>query len=306
MPDSRKTNRQSQRGRTVDEHAHAIADAVDTAWHRAHGYGHLEVPLSVIAALAFLAPPFNQRGAVAVEISGMESAAFAAFMRRQWRGFVTLRPDLLNPAAPLLLVWHGEHPITGTTLDAARGAARAALQAGQLHLTGDRETRWQVDLFGVLLTLMKGRNAKGAHGQFYTPSPLAHLMAAMLGIAAGETIHEPAAGTGGMLRAAAQVMREADRDPATATWVANDIDPLAVACLAVNAVLWELGPRVVIGVGDTLSDEWITRALAERAETIQIASDMRRLQQMRHAFGLLQRRTDSTAHQQPDEGGEVA
>ncbi|GAA3745280.1 hypothetical protein HDA32_005131 [Spinactinospora alkalitolerans] len=305
MPESRKRLRTPPHP-DVDQHAHAIAEAVDAAWHRAHGYGHLEVPASVVAALSLLAPPVEERDAAADHITGLSTEEFAAFMRHQWAAFINLRLDLINPVWPLAAVWHGEHAITGTTVDAARSAACAALTAGQLHLTGDRETRWETDLFGVLITLMKGRNARAAHGQYYTPSPIAQLMSHMLGIADGETIHEPAAGTGGMLRAAAQVMREQGRSPASAVWVANDVDALAVACLAVNAVLWELGTHVVIGVGDTLTEEWMKRAPAQRAETIRIADDMRRLRQMTHAFEPAQRLTDTVAHEQGDTGGEAA
>jgi hypothetical protein len=34
-------------------------------------------------------------------------------------------------------------------------------------------------------------------------------------------------------------------------WYAVDLDPIAVAALAVNAHLWDLGPHVVIGHADT-------------------------------------------------------
>jgi hypothetical protein len=50
-----------------------------------------------------------------------------------------------------------------------------------------------------------------------------------------------------------------------------DIGPLAIACLAVNAVLWELGTQVILGVGDALTDDWQTRALAQRNETVEVA-----------------------------------
>ena len=47
-------------------------------------------------------------------------------------------------------------------------------------------------------------------------------------------------------------MRTVGRDPAAMSWSAVDIDELAVAALAANAVLWELGPTVIPGVGDSL------------------------------------------------------
>ena len=49
----------------------------------------------------------------------------------------------------------------------------------------------------------------------------------------------------------------------------NDISPLAVAGLAVNAHLWNLGPRVVIGTADILTDpEWHQRAWKEQLAAI--------------------------------------
>jgi hypothetical protein len=57
-------------------------------------------------------------------------------------------------------------------------------------------------------------------------------------------------------------------DPAAITWYANDIDPIAAACLAVNAQLWGLGPRVVIGCGDGLDPNWVTHAVNDRAAGI--------------------------------------
>src|SRR5690606_16779413 len=139
-----------------------------------------------------------------------------------------------------------------------------------LSLTTDK-TRRRVDLFGPALTLLKADKAQAAQGAFYTPSALSDLMARMLRLGDGETIHEPAVGTGGMLRTAAQAIRDQGRDPARVTWVGVDIDPLAIACAAVNAVLWGLGPRVLLGVGDALTDDWYTRALAQREETIALA-----------------------------------
>lgn len=53
--------------------------------------------------------------------------------------------------------------------------------------------------------------------------------------------------------------------------MAVDTDPVAVACLAVNTVLWGLGPRVLLGVGDALTDEWITRAAGQRRHTLELA-----------------------------------
>ncbi|WP_373298070.1 N-6 DNA methylase [Streptomyces abikoensis] len=54
----------------------------------------------------------------------------------------------------------------------------------------------------------------------------------------GEHVHEPACGSGGLLRAAAQGMRERGLDPASVHWSGVDIDQIAAACTAVNAIVW--------------------------------------------------------------------
>jgi type I restriction-modification system DNA methylase subunit len=146
-----------------------------------------------------------------------------------------------------------------------------------------------VDLFGVLLTVMKGRNAQSAHGAFYTPGHIADFLACvgMSDPAEAPEIYEPTVGTAGMWRAAAEAMRERGQDPARATWVGIDIDPLAVACAAVNAVLWQLGFRVVLGVGDSLTEEATTRALHQRDEAVRIADEARTMRRMQAALDAL-------------------
>ncbi|GDY49390.1 hypothetical protein SVIO_000130 [Streptomyces violaceusniger] len=42
----------------------------------------------------------------------------------------------------------------------------------------------------------------------------------------------------------------------------NDPDPVNTACCAVNALLWQLGPRVMVSSGDALGD---TEELQEHA-----------------------------------------
>ncbi|WP_344971222.1 N-6 DNA methylase [Salinactinospora qingdaonensis] len=259
------------------QHATTIAEAVDDVWHDAHGHGELEVPVSVVAALALLAPPAQQRDEVAGELIAMDADRFATFMRTQWAIFVNARPDLVNRVWPLMRPWHGERPLGDLATRAAKRVAGVALQRAQLHLTGDADLRGSTDLLGKVLTLLRGPKAAQARGQFYTPTSVTDTIARLLGPPQeGQTVHEPAAGSGGMLRAAAQAMREHGRDPATVTWIAVDIDEEAIACLAVNVVLWGLGPRVLLGVGDSLSHDWMERAEAERRETLELAQQVRR------------------------------
>lgn len=87
-------------------------------------------------------------------------------------------------------------------------------------------------------------------------------------------VHEPTVGTGGILRAIATAMRATGRDPGTVTWVGADTDPVAIGSASVNAVLWGLGHKVLLGVADTLTDHWITRAAAQRRQCLNLARDV--------------------------------
>jgi hypothetical protein len=268
------------------QHARKIAEAVNDAWHGAHGHGNIEIPVSVVAALSFISPPRGERGDIESWLRSLDIDDFAEFMRYQWRHFVLVRPDLVNPAWPLINVWHGDYPLDKSAIKAARLVAGAALSAGQLELTGTA-MRTETDLFGALLSELRPPSARAARGQIYTPPEICDLLARLVGVDDHCAIHEPTAGTGGMLRATAQAIRAQGRDPTTVTWYAVDIDALAIACLAVNTVLWELGFKVVLGVADVLTDDWITRALAQREESIDIASSARQARAFLDAYHAL-------------------
>lgn len=273
-------------GRSVpsdpDRHAMKIAEAVDETWHRAHGSGNLEVPVSIVGALALLSPPGDDRANVVDHLLSLPDKGFADFVRAQWAIFISARPDLVNRAWPLISVWHGEQRLDQQAISAAKRVADAALRAGQLQLTGT-ERRRDTDLFGALLATLRSRTAASARGQFYTPSCVADVMTRLVGVPVeGDRVLEPTAGTGGLFRAAAEAMRDLGRDPSTAEWWAVDIDEIAIACLTVNAVLWELGNKIVLGVGNGLTDEWIPRALGERREALELATSIRCVTSIAH------------------------
>ncbi|MFD4394415.1 hypothetical protein [Kitasatospora sp. NPDC058478] len=82
----------------------------------------------------------------------------------------------------------------------------------------------------------------------------------------GYAFCDPAGGTGGMTRAAAQILREHQIDPAAMRWHLNDIDPIAAAGAAVNMILWGLGPNTTVWRGDVLAQgDTERRALEEKA-----------------------------------------
>lgn len=255
--------------------AHQIADAVDEAWHRTHGTGDTHIPTSVLAALALLVPPAHHVDNTATRLAALDTGGFTSLMRYQWSGFVNARPDLTTAAWPLIAPWFDAASPSTTTLRAAHAVATAALRAGLLHLTGTHR-RTSTDLFGPVLTVLRKGTDRSARGQFYTPADLTNLIVRITGTPAEHTrVLEPTAGTGGMLRAAAQAMRQQGADPTTVTWVAADTDALAIACLSVNTVLWGLGNHVLLGVADTLTDGWIARAAAARQQCLDLAHDIR-------------------------------
>jgi cell division septation protein DedD len=269
------------------QHAQLIGEKVVEAWYGHHGSGYLEIPAGVVAALAFVEPPYQLRDEVAVALIKLTPAEFADFMRHQWRWFMTGRPDLINRIWPLAEPWIREDGMSEQARDAAKHAANAALQAGQLSLTGDPNRRCDTDLLGVVLTLLRPKSALQGRGQYYTPGPVLEMMARILGVREGESIHEPTCGTGGAFRAAAEAVRATGGDPTTCLWVGVDIDHVAVACCAVNVVLWGLGTNVLLGVGDSLRNDWWDRAIGERRETVELVRQLRRDAAMLKAFRLL-------------------
>ncbi|MEU6261822.1 N-6 DNA methylase [Saccharopolyspora shandongensis] len=273
-----------------DEHAVRIGEKVTEAWYGHHGSGDLEIPVSVVAALSLICPPHEVRNELATELIGLSADEFACHIRQMWRWFIQARPDLANRVWPLVHPWMDtERPMTDQKIKAAKYVGQAALQYDQFSLT-DADTRNDVDLLGTVLTLMRPTSALQGRGQFYTPGPVAELMARMLGVGDGESVHDPACGTGGQFRAAASVMRAEGRDPAAVRWCGIDIDHVAVACLAVNVVLWGLGWNVLLAVGNSLTDPvgTLERAAAERRETLELARNLRRDRMWLDAFRALE------------------
>ncbi|WP_435112744.1 N-6 DNA methylase [Nocardiopsis synnemataformans] len=252
-----------------------LAEAVTETWHGHHISGRIELPLSALAAFAWLGPDAQHAHTVTEDLLGWDTEQTLAFIRSQWRTFGTLRPDLVNPASPFLLAWLGEQPLTPKEEKAVHGVVQAALRADLYALT-QPDIRYYVDLFGVTLTLLKAGGANKAGAAYYSPGSVTDLLVRLLGKVDNDSVHEPACGTGGFLRALAAHMREQGRDPHTVKWAAVDIDELAIACLSVNVIIWDLGYQVLLGVADVLVEDWVPKARAMRAETIAIAQETRR------------------------------
>ncbi|WP_105968375.1 hypothetical protein [Streptomyces geranii] len=258
-------------------HAHAfeLAEAVSYAWHQAHGGNSIEIPIGAVAALA-LWPLRGPDAYLAADwwLSLDDTELLAAF-RECWARMWIMRPDLIDRATPLHK-WVDDEKPDARRAAAVRAVVEAALTNGLLHLTtsDDPDLRSTTDVIGTLLAVMRSKGAHDALAEIHTPPDVAYLMDRMLlddmPLEQGMKFDEPAGGTGGMYRAAVQVMRERGIDPHQFGWSLTDIDPLAAAGAAVNAILWDLGPHVLIGCGDILHEGNVpARAAREALESLE-------------------------------------
>ncbi|WP_020501015.1 N-6 DNA methylase [Sciscionella marina] len=284
--------------RDPGQHAVAIAEAVDTAWNKSNHSGRRDVALSVVAALSLLGQRDPHGPDLAEQVHAQNAEDFADTLREIFTALVNARPDLTHLVYPLMH-WVFDEPQPAMQR-AAKHTADAALQEGQLELTGT-DNRYDTDLLGVVLSLLKSDSAGKANAQIYTPTPVADMMARMTVPEEGSSVCDPAVGTGGLLRSAAQAMREHGRDPATVSWYGADIDDLAIAACAVNSLLWRLGPRMLLCVANTLTEgDWARRAEAQRAEILQLTAAIRRDKLMINAVRTAQRLTEMAADDDPD------
>ncbi|GAA5120959.1 N-6 DNA methylase [Haloechinothrix salitolerans] len=291
-----------RRQRDPGQHAAAIAGAVDTAWNKSNHSGRRDVALSVVAALSLVSQRDSHGPDLAEQLQAQTAHDFTGTVQSIYTALVNARPDLTHLVYPLM-AWVFDEP-DRTLQNAAKRTADAALGEGQLELTGTHD-RYDTDLLGVLLTLLKTHTAGRANAQIYTPTPVADLMAQMTPPEENTAVYDPAVGTGGLFRAAAQAMRTQHRDPATVSWYGADIDDLAIASCAVNSLLWGLGPRILLCVANTLAEgDWATRAEAQRAEVLQLTKTIRRDKLMINAIRTAQKLTEAAADddstQRPD------
>ncbi|MGB3676018.1 MAG: N-6 DNA methylase, partial [Candidatus Nanopelagicales bacterium] len=122
-----------------------------------------------------------------------------------------------------------------------------------------------------VLTHMRSIGARKGLGEFHTPADVAELMAGLLHTELpepGQAIHEPAAGSGGLVLAAAQNIRHLGGDPARYTWVMGDIDALAISCAATNALIWGLGDNVLAYRADALAEPDAPRRAVETRRAV--------------------------------------
>jgi hypothetical protein len=255
-------------------HAQAIAEGCAEAWWRSYGGGRLEVPFGTLAAACLLRVRDPAGPDPAAFLCDLDRDGAYALLSEVWSRWWLIRPDLAEFARPVHDWITGDRTPSHSELDGARAVLAAAARLGVLEYTegaGGPQPFSLVrdaDVLGCLVQEMRAAADKQARGEYYTPPEVCDMMARIVmpdGVEPGKSICDPAAGTGGMARAAAAWMRELGQDPATAAWYLNDIDWCASGLLGVNAYLWGLGPHVYIGRADTLADAtWPEQARAKR------------------------------------------
>ena len=247
--------------------AETIARAAAGAWYRSHGPHHAEAMIGTVAALALDAsaaprpgPEYREHVAVSCSVD------VGAWLSTVWAAAWIVRPDLISVAAPLYR-WLEGSPAP-EVLAAAADTAQAAIDAGVLQF-GAR-MRHDADLLDFLVQEVHSHQAQKAGGVYHSPPEIGALMArlALDGDLPqpGSRFADECAGTGELVRATAALLRELQIDPASMQWFLNDRDPVAAACAAVGAMLWDLGPRVTIGCADILAQpDWPRVAAREAA-----------------------------------------
>jgi hypothetical protein len=252
--------------------AQKIGERAAGAWWGSFSGHDDDVPLGAVAALSLLGQRPEEGPHPADRLLEADDRAIAQLLTAVWALFTSHRPELAIRCGPFC-DWLNEEPRSESTVVGAAAVVRAVVKAGLLDVTLDRETVCEVDILGHVHQELHSKGAKQWQGQFYTPGSAADAIARMTltGAKPGQSICDPAAGTGGLLRSAAGQIRAEGNNPHDFLWYACDIDPVAVAGLAVNVHVWDLGAGVVVGCANTLAEgDWDRRAVEEQKAAIEV------------------------------------
>ncbi|MGW2320168.1 N-6 DNA methylase [Streptomyces sp. NPDC001680] len=266
---SKITVRRYHAPRDPQEHARKIAENVLDAWYQSFGGSSIDIPLGTVGALSLVrnVPGLNDW------ILNLQPDELPRLFKEIYLGHWIRRPDLINRAIRLHdWAWNPD-PDT-QQLRAVHAVTRAAINTGLMDLTGhdDPYMRSEADVLSPLLTGLRHKSDKKWRGEYHTPARVTDLMANMLVdkdfAQPGKAFREPAIGSGGMFRSVAQRLRDLGLSTHDFHWYGNDVDSLSAGCAAVNAIIWDLGPRCLIGCADSLApgdDYAATRAEAKEA-----------------------------------------
>ncbi|MFC1415401.1 N-6 DNA methylase [Streptacidiphilus cavernicola] len=261
--------------RRPTESARDLAEACAIAWHGHHGGGRMEIPVGIVATLALL--PFRGDDLVALEgwILGLDDQQLWKLYEEVWALRWIQAPHLIGRCG-ILSQWLEQEEPDRNLRAAVRAVTERAIQYGVLELAANElPGNLDVDLMSWMVTSLRSKGAREGLGEYHTPPEVCDMIArvtigGMDEIRPGMSFLEPASGTGGMVRSMASALRDLGHDPADMLWVMVDIDAIAVAGAAVNAILWELGGNVAVIRGDSLAEGDIgNRAIREAAEMIE-------------------------------------
>ncbi|WP_280454811.1 hypothetical protein [Nocardia brasiliensis] len=244
------------------EQCHRIAEEVCRAWNTVacHAGERIDIPLGTTAALclSWLVEP-----ASAEQWRALDETALRAQLAHIWAVAWRTQPYLVEVAAPLH-TWLDQPP-DPALFAGVRAVLDAALRAGLPAIIGspDVHLRSRADLLGMVLIALRSPGAREGLAEFPTP-PDASTLASQLLLAtdrapeatpppAGVWFGDDTAGTGDLFRSTAQYLRGLGADPGDYCWYLGDVNPLAAAAAAVNAMLWGLGDNVLVHVVDTLA-----------------------------------------------------
>ncbi|MEV0445918.1 N-6 DNA methylase [Streptomyces spectabilis] len=267
----------------ADPHGRAleIGEAVAARWHNLHGGSDIQVPIGVVAALCLIREKDPQGPDLRAQILTQDGSQLVAMIREIWSTQWIYRPDLIERAR-ILHEWLNDD-VDHRRETAVRAVAETALKRGLFDLTAheDPYLRSATDVLSLVMTSLRSSGARKGLGEYHTPAPVAEAMSEVVnhGILAEvqlavqdlkqrQHIHDPCAGSGGLLRAAAQSIRERGGDPADFRWSMVDIDPIAAACAAVNAMVWSLGPHVTVACADALATPNAVEEAMEQARAV--------------------------------------
>ncbi|MEU9887966.1 N-6 DNA methylase [Sphaerisporangium sp. NPDC051011] len=258
-----------RRTRTLRKSASDIAEIAAETWHRQHAVAGdgIAIAMGIVAGLTLLRKTSRDGVDTATFLLDLDPPTLLEFHRRIW-AYTWIRHPYLIDCARAIHDWLNEDTDPPAKIvSAVHAVTHAVIRAGLLDITGDPDPalRCDADVLGLFLTRLRSQGAGAALAEIHTPPDVANLLTSILNAAAKLTIEpgqpkpggwldEPAAGTGGMFRAAAMVMREQGTNPHDFGWSMTDLDPIAAAACAVNALVWDLGPSVLVWCGDTLAE----------------------------------------------------
>ncbi|MFE2346171.1 N-6 DNA methylase [Kitasatospora cineracea] len=256
--EAKPVNRYPLPRRNPHRAAQHIAEAVADAWHRNHGGGRMDIPVGLVAALALLPWKGPDAPLLADRVLGLDARDLVGLLRECWAYWWIQRPDLVHRAGPIAR-WT-EEDLSDHHLSCVKAVARAAITNGLLTLTGssDPGELAECDLMSWTITGLRSHVDRKWLGEYHTPPEICELMARVqLGdpseVGPDFSVLEPTAGTGGLVRATAQVMREHRLDPGDYRWHLVELDQISAAGAAVNMLLWGMGPRTTVWCGNSLA-----------------------------------------------------